>query len=180
MLDAVHLGLHDLHGENNALCDICQRDLRFDINAERVLFGDMETIGTRIKKIRRALGMTQTELAEKCGYEGQSRIAGYEAMGKKNGREPTFADVCIIADALDVHPSVLYFGDEVIEVARIASAPLNVIESKFYAADDDEREVLLGFRRLPKEGGGRFRVRAAIADEHRNLNFVPGNAASHQ
>lgn len=67
----------------------------------------MATIGKRIKKYRTIKGLTQAELARSCGW-GASRISNYEA-GIRNIDANTAE---IIANALDVSPSVLMFGIE--------------------------------------------------------------------
>jgi transcriptional regulator with XRE-family HTH domain len=69
------------------------------------------TIGGRIKAAREGKGLTQGELANKCGWgdnpvEAQSRISNYE----RNKREPTLADLRAISDILKVDPAELAFG----------------------------------------------------------------------
>lgn len=56
----------------------------------------MTTLGERIKKARVAKGLSQPELARRCGWESQSRISHYET-GK---REPQLADLQKIARGL--------------------------------------------------------------------------------
>ena len=53
-------------------------------------------VGERIKVKRKALKLTQSELAEKCGWKGQSRISNYES----NTRQPKYADLELLAGAL--------------------------------------------------------------------------------
>lgn len=59
----------------------------------------METLGSRIKNRRLALGLSQKTLGEHCGWDnGQARIGNYE----KDKREPTLSDLRLIASALGV------------------------------------------------------------------------------
>jgi phage repressor protein C with HTH and peptisase S24 domain len=59
----------------------------------------METLGSRIARLRRAKKLSQTELGNECGWEkGQARIGNYE----KDKREPGLSDLRAIARALGV------------------------------------------------------------------------------
>ncbi len=60
----------------------------------------MNTLGERIRALREARDMTQSDLAKRCGWDsaGQARIGNYE----KNRREPNLADLRKIAQALGV------------------------------------------------------------------------------
>lgn len=60
---------------------------------------------TRIKTLRLARELTQSQLAILCGWS-QSRIANYENAS----REPSFCDINIMAKALGVTPGHLLFG----------------------------------------------------------------------
>ncbi|WP_440064841.1 XRE family transcriptional regulator [Pseudomonas syringae] len=62
-----------------------------------------ELLGLRIKRLRKATGMSQAQLADACGWKSQSRVGNYEA----GTREPTFADVETMARALGVDKSEL-------------------------------------------------------------------------
>lgn len=68
----------------------------------------MNGIGARIKSARKARGLTQEQLAEACGWSGQSRIGNYET-GK---REPSAADMQLIAAALGIPVTYLWVGPE--------------------------------------------------------------------
>src|SRR5699024_709068 len=57
-------------------------------------------IGQRIRNVRKAVGMTQPELARLCGWSGQSRISMYE----RNERQPSYGDLELIAGALGRPP----------------------------------------------------------------------------
>lgn len=56
----------------------------------------MATVGSRIKEARVSKGLTQQQLADELGWAGQNRISNYE-----KGREPSLADLKLIAAALD-------------------------------------------------------------------------------
>lgn len=62
-----------------------------------------ESLSQRIKRLRKAKGMSQAQLAEACGWKSQSRVGNYEA----GTREPTLADIASIAAALCVDQSEL-------------------------------------------------------------------------
>ncbi|MFV1478465.1 MULTISPECIES: LexA family protein [Serratia] len=66
----------------------------------------METVGQRIKRLRENLKLSQAELAEKCGWEYQSRVGNYETGARKVNVE----DAVVIASALKVSPGELLFG----------------------------------------------------------------------
>lgn len=65
-----------------------------------------ESLAQRIKRLRKAVGLSQAELAEACGWKSQSRVGNYEA----GTREPTLADIAVIAAALEVDESDLLIG----------------------------------------------------------------------
>ena len=65
-----------------------------------------QEFGGRLKGMRTRRKMSQSELADLCGWENQSRVAGYET----HSREPSRADVCAMAKALSVDPGWLFFG----------------------------------------------------------------------
>ncbi|WP_436976989.1 XRE family transcriptional regulator [Pseudomonas alabamensis] len=62
-----------------------------------------ELLNQRIKRLRKAAGMSQAQLAEACGWRSQSRVGNYEA----GTREPNLADIAAIATALRVDQSEL-------------------------------------------------------------------------
>lgn len=68
----------------------------------------METLGSRIARLRRAKKLSQTELGNECGWEkGQARIGNYE----KDKREPSLSDLRAIANALEVSLMELIEGE---------------------------------------------------------------------
>lgn len=66
----------------------------------------METLGQRIKHLRKSRGLSQQLLAEACGWSSQSRIGNYES----DLREPSLADLLLLAPALGVSIAELAGG----------------------------------------------------------------------
>lgn len=62
----------------------------------------MTELAERIKRARKNAGKSQAQLAEACGWS-QSRVGNYEA----GTREPSFADIELMAKALSVEKSEL-------------------------------------------------------------------------
>ena len=81
------------------------------------------TIGGRIKEVREKRGMTQEELAVACGYKSRSTINKFE----KDICEIKLSNVQKIADALNVDPDYLVFGND--DGAPIAPEPVVVHET---------------------------------------------------
>ncbi|PMZ92702.1 MULTISPECIES: XRE family transcriptional regulator [unclassified Pseudomonas] len=68
----------------------------------------METLGSRIKRLRKQKGFSQKNLAEQCGWSSQSRIGNYES----DLREPNLADLTLLAPALGVSVAELISGTD--------------------------------------------------------------------
>lgn len=66
----------------------------------------METLGSRIKRLRKQKGFSQKQLAEVCGWSSQSRIGNYES----DLREPNLADLTLLAPMLGVSVAELISG----------------------------------------------------------------------
>ncbi|WP_150783054.1 XRE family transcriptional regulator [Pseudomonas fluorescens] len=66
----------------------------------------METLGSRIKRLRKQNGLTQQGLAAACGWSSQSRIGNYES----DLREPNLTDLMVLAPALGVSVADLISG----------------------------------------------------------------------
>ncbi|WP_160309792.1 XRE family transcriptional regulator [Chromobacterium subtsugae] len=67
----------------------------------------MNKIGQRIRDLRKLAGLTQPDLAARCGWDSQSRISMYE----KGNREPGLHDIDLISKALGVTSQYLLFGN---------------------------------------------------------------------
>ena len=91
------------------------------------------TVGDRIRDARLAKGMTQEELAKRCGYTNRSTISKIE----KNVCETRLSTVEKIAKVLDVDPDYLVFGDY--EEKR------EEINRLFDRLDEYEQDAVLSF-----------------------------------
>lgn len=68
----------------------------------------MMTVGENIKRIRKELGITQDELAVRCGYSHRSSINKIET-----GQAGVPDDkILLFASALHVTPDFLFYGDQ--------------------------------------------------------------------
>lgn len=66
-----------------------------------------EVIGERLKAFREQKGWSQADLAKKVGWSSASRIGNYELGSRGISAE----DAITLAEALDVSPSTLMFGE---------------------------------------------------------------------
>lgn len=79
------------------------------------------TIGERIKSKRIELGMSQDELAKKCGYKSRSSINKIELA-----RDLPLNKISLMANALDVEPAYLMgWYDELKEKAEATAKLFN-------------------------------------------------------
>jgi phage repressor protein C with HTH and peptisase S24 domain len=67
---------------------------------------DIETLGSRIKRLRKQKRISQKALAEACGWSSQSRVGNYES----NLRQPNLTDLTLLAPALGVSLADLLLG----------------------------------------------------------------------
>lgn len=67
-----------------------------------------ESLGQRIKRLRKRSGLSQAALAKACGWGSQSRIGNYET----DTREPTLGDIELIAKALGVETISILLNEE--------------------------------------------------------------------
>ena len=103
----------------------------------------METMYERIKRLRKAIDMTQTELASLMGYSDKSMIAKIEA-GKV---DLTQSKIVAAAKALRTTPSYLLDGDET-----------TIPESYIGELSEAEQRVIMAYRQASEE-------RRQIADD---------------
>ncbi len=102
---------------------------------------DRVSIGKRIRLARDKVGYSQGELAQRCGFKGQSRISNYES----GTREPSVAELVQIATALTVEPAWLILG-----VGR-QNAPLGAQQgSAPYVVDPEAADIAALWQRLPE------------------------------
>ena len=95
------------------------------------------TIGERIKERRKALKMTQEELARRSGYKGKAAISRIETS---EGR--LSSDIVLkIAPALGVSPSELLEGED-----------YQRFLSEYYEFDEDDVRLIDNYRCLTDEG----------------------------
>lgn len=108
----------------------------------------MDTLGTRIAALRKALDISQRKLGELCGWEGssaQARIGNYE----KDVREPAISDLKTLARALGTTVAHLIGEASAPSVNEIAQAPADYAVIPQYTAvghagsgyDNDHIEV---------------------------------------
>lgn len=97
-------------------------------------------IGAEIKRAREMRGLTQTELAERCGWEGQARISHLE----KNRRDLRVGDMVTIEKALELTPGTLVRSMmEVVDLDALTNFDGNP-ESIFEVLSSEEKVKLVG------------------------------------
>ena len=114
-----------------------------DIMLNKRWSADMETMYERIRRLRKSIDMTQTELAVLMGYSDKSMIAKIEA-GKV---DLTQSKIVAAAKALRTTPSYLLDGDE-------TTVPENYIGD----LSPEEQRVIMAYRQASEE-------RRQIADD---------------
>ncbi|MBV4530981.1 helix-turn-helix domain-containing protein [Pseudomonas sp. SWRI107] len=122
-----------------------------------------ESLSQRIKRLRKATGMSQAQLADACGWKSQSRVGNYEA----GTREPTLADIASIASALGVDQSELLLNDPVVDIE-----PANGRTT----ADLVKQMLAKSGKGIPEEA--RQRLLAAAEDPAQNTNSDPIGVAA--
>lgn len=66
----------------------------------------MSSFGQRLKQARLQNGLTQSELAKKCGWKFQNRVSEYES----NSRKPSVEDLASMSKSLFVSTDFLILG----------------------------------------------------------------------
>lgn len=79
----------------------------------------MDTLGSRIQRLRKQKRLSQKKLAQACGWESQSRIGNYES----GLRMPSIPDLQLIAPALGVSLSDLLEGIEGSQLMALQVTP---------------------------------------------------------
>lgn len=149
----------------------------------------MNEFAHRLRRLRQNAKLTQEQLADACGYSGQSRIANYESTGA-NARLPSLAEIPILAKALNVSEAELVASlppeAQVAPAARGADehslemAELQIVlglAAKALASSIQPagRELLDALEKLPKSMKGRPFVRKMIENLQSEL---PGPSAA--
>ena len=122
----------------------------------------METIGSRIKKAREAVGISQEQLGKMCGTTKQT-IFKYEAGVVTN---IPMDRIVTIANSLGIDPCSLMGWDSCRKVARPAITLASTLD-----LTDDESDLLHKYRRLDDAAKGR--IRHMVDYEY---NSIPGSA----
>lgn len=99
----------------------------------------LKDFGLRIKALRELKGLSQMELAEKCGYSNKAMISFIESGKRKINQER----VQLLADALEVSPSEL-FGDSVDD------AEFRRLKAYYDALNDTQRKTLVNYAEFLK------------------------------
>ena len=89
--------------------------------------------GLKVKRLRKSLGLTQAQLAQKVGVHSQT-IADYET----GRRRPTFNGIKDLAAALSVMPQDLVDSEVVV---KPAFAPMKVVAERIASIPDDIYEM---------------------------------------
>lgn len=114
----------------------------------------MKNIGLAIRNRRKELGLTQDELAKKCGYSSKSTIAKIE----KGVNELNQSKIINIAKALDMDPSEL-FGYEPPKEKK-ATPSLDMSKLMNYISDDSMKLTYNGKELTPEQ---RAAAKAALS-----------------
>jgi len=111
-----------------------------------------ESLHQRIKRLRKASGLSQAQLAEACGWKSQSRVGNYEA----GTREPTLADIAAMATALGVDSAELLLdtpSPSPSATASMSAADMvrEMLAKKGTALSSEARERLLAAAEEPTD-----------------------------
>lgn len=94
----------------------------------------IETMYDRIKRLRESQGLSQEDLAKKCGYSDRSTISKIE----KGERNLPGSKIQVIAKALGVKPSYLMDGDQTADDSENTQTKITDQELKFALFDGDK------------------------------------------
>jgi SOS-response transcriptional repressor LexA len=129
-----------------------------------MMTGNLTSFGARLRAARNRAGaragraLPQRELAERCGWGTQSRVANYE----NGSRQPSLEDIAVLADALAVNPEWLAFGTSAPETASAGTQRLipliSTIRAGLPAEIVDPYEAGDGVRQVPVDEMGQRRL----------------------
>lgn len=96
-----------------------------------------ESIGERIRYLRKARNITQAELSDKIGYDSKSTISNIE-----NGKPLTDDKIRLVAEALETTVAFL-FGetDQFDRISQVSGSD----------EDKEEKELLTAFRKMSED-----------------------------
>lgn len=112
-----------------------------------------EEIGLRIKTLREGMNISQRELAERCGWDSQSRVGNYELGTRKVNAD----DAISLSKALGVAPSELMFGE-----GKNASSH----QENSVVLTAEQEELLRAFNTLPKAEADRILAEVKTRSTH--------------
>lgn len=127
-----------------------------------------ESLSQRIKRLRKATGMSQAQLADACGWKSQSRVGNYEA----GTREPTLADIASIASALGVDQSELLLNASTAEAEPASGRTTADLVKQMLAKSgkgipEEARQRLLAAAEEPYDNGQSGAAGVVTADFNR-------------
>jgi phage repressor protein C with HTH and peptisase S24 domain len=133
----------------------------------------MNTLGSRIKTLRKAKGLSQKDLALICGWESQSRIGNYE----KGTRQPNLQDLGKIAASLGVPLGELVKGVEGPSPTIYTDASGNIYDISVPPSLKSQRAQTLLSAGMAKAGSVPVVGTAQLGNEgyFEALDFPPGH-----
>jgi len=122
---------------------------------------DLTSFGARLRAARERAAaragraLPQRELAGRCGWSTQSRVANYE----NGSRQPSLEDIAVLADVLEVNPEWLAFGTSPPEAGSAGRQRLipviSTVRAGLPAEIVDPYEAGDGLRQVPVDERGR-------------------------
>ena len=100
----------------------------------------MELFGDRVRRLRKALGMTQAQLAKKAGFSKQSGISSIEL-----NKHASSQHILQLAEALHSTPEYLLQGIDAPATELKAAEP---IAPYTFTISDMERDLIVNFRKI--------------------------------
>lgn len=106
-------------------------------------------LGATIQRLRKEAGLTQTQLAQRCGW-AMGTIQQYE----RGVREPRLEKLLAISSALNVPVAALVEQDDALAQAKRTKST----ERPRFETDQEERRLILRYRQLSDEGQRMVRI----------------------
>ncbi len=92
------------------------------------------SFGDNLKRLRRDIGLTQSELADKCGIR-----YGHISKIERNIGDPKLSTVYKLMNALDVSSEALLMDEDKIDLNGIAS----IVAERISSLPDDKKEHII-------------------------------------